>query len=452
MATFEFKLPDIGEGVVEGEIVKWLVKAGDEVAEDQPLVEVMTDKATVTIPSPKKGRVTKTWGNEGDIAKVHHPLVSLEVEGPAQAAGGAALPTAPAVDPAGHATGPAAQVSTAQVAAAGTAASLAAGANGRAPEAALASAGAANKVLATPVTRRMAREHGLDLAAISGTGPQGRVTKADVLAAISGEGAVATGNQLSVGQAARGSLPPPPPLSSGAGDVRIPLRGLRKKIAEKMVRSKQSAAHFTFVEELDVTALVALRQRLNQNLAAAGDTTKLSFLPFIVKALIGALRQFPQLNANMDEATQEMILRGDFNIGIAAATEEGLTVPVVRGADRLSLRELAQEIGRLGAAARDRKLKMEELTGGTFTITSLGQQAGLFATPVINHPEVAILGVHKMRKRPVVDDDGNIVVREMMYLSLSFDHRVIDGQVGAEFTYAIIRYLEHPEMLMLEMH
>ena len=309
-----------------------------------------------------------------------------------------------------------------------------------------------NKVLATPVTRRMAREHGLNLSQISGSGPQGRVTKADVLAAISGEGAVATGNQVSVSQqSARASLPPPAPLQSGASDQRIPLRGLRKKIAEKMIRSKHSAAHFTFVEEMDATALVELRKRLNDKLAAAGEKTKLSFLPFITKALIAALRKFPNLNANMDEATQELIVRGEYNIGIAAATEEGLTVPVVRNADRLSIRDLAGEISRLGNAARDRKLKMEELTGGTFTITSLGQSGGLFATPVINHPEVAILGVHKMRKRPVVNEAGEIVVREMMYLSLSFDHRVIDGQVGADFTYAIIRYLENPEMLMLEM-
>ncbi len=442
MATFEFKLPDIGEGVVEGEIVKWLVKEGDAVAEDQPLVEVMTDKATVTIPSPKKGRVTKTWGNEGDIAKVHHPLVSLELE-----AGAATEAKKPVTDPAGHASGPAAQVSTAV--AGGSAPSTATPAQAMA--AANGQAGSDNKVLATPVTRRMAREHGLNLASISGTGPQGRVTKADVLAAISGTGAVATGNQVSSQQSARASLPPLAPLTSGGTDQRMPIRGLRKKIAEKMIRSKHSAAHFTFVEEMDATALVALRARLNEKLAAAGDKTKLSFLPFITKALIAALRKFPQLNANMDEATQELIVRGDFNIGIAAATEEGLTVPVVRNADRLSIRDLAGEIARLGTAAREKRLKMEELTGGTFTITSLGQTGGLFATPVINHPEVAILGVHKMRKRPVVDDEGNIVVREMMYLSLSFDHRVIDGHIGAEFTYAIIRYLENPEMLMLEM-
>jgi len=409
MATFEFKLPDIGEGVVEGEIVKWLVKEGDQVSEDQPLVEVMTDKATVQIPSPRKGKVVKTHGKEGEIAKVHHPLVTLETEGPV------------AASPAGSIVG-----------------------NGKteapAPMAAKAEA-PSSKVLATPVTRRMAREHGLSLSEISGSGPQGRVTKADVMAAIAGSGAVATGTQTSIAK---------PKVASGQGDQRIPMRGLRKRIAEKMVRSKFTAPHFTFVEEMDATELVTLRRRLNASLAEAGDTTKLSFLPFICKAVIAALRRFPHLNANMDEPTQDLVVRGDYNLGIAASTEEGLTVPVLRGADKLSIRDLASEIARLAAAAREKKLKMEELTGGTFTITSLGPKSGLFATPIINHPEVAILGVHRMRKRPVVVDD-QVVVREMMYLSLSFDHRVIDGQVGAEFTYELIRYLERPELLFMEL-
>jgi pyruvate dehydrogenase E2 component (dihydrolipoamide acetyltransferase) len=410
MATFEFKLPDIGEGVVEGEIVKWLVKEGDQVAEDQPLVEVMTDKATVQIPSPRRGKVTRTHGKEGEIAKVHHPLVTLEVEGAAAASGNGS--------PQAHAPAPA-------------------------PMAAAKSepASSSSKVLATPVTRRMAREHGLSLEEIAGSGPQGRVTKADVMAAIAGTGAVATGTQTSIAK---------PKISAGQGDQRVPLRGLRKRIAEKMVRSKLTAPHFTFVEETDATELVSLRRRLNASLAEAGDTTKLSFLPFIVKACVAALRKFPHLNANMDEATQDLIVRGDYNLGIAAATEEGLTVPVLRGADKLSIRELASEVARLAAAAREKKLKIEELTGGTFTITSLGQKSGLFATPIINHPEVAILGVHRMRKRPVVVDD-QVVVREMMYLSLSFDHRVIDGQVGAEFTYELIRYLERPELLFMEL-
>jgi pyruvate dehydrogenase E2 component (dihydrolipoamide acetyltransferase) len=434
MATFEFKLPDIGEGVVEGEIVKWLVKEGDVIAEDQPLIEVMTDKATVTIPSPKRGKVVKTVGKEGDIAKVHHTLVVLELDSDGKAAAAPAPASShhgsPAVSPASsHHGSPAV---SAAPAAKGPAASA--------------------KVLATPVTRAMASKHGLDLGSISGTGPQGRVLKADVEALIAGGGVAqnrVNGASAELKAPARPTTPAAP-LSSSAQDQRIPLKGLRKKIAEKMVRSKFTAPHYTFVEEMDATELVKLRKRLNEQLAASGDTMKLTFLPFICKAVVAAMRKFPTLNSNFDEAAQELIVRGAFNFGIAASTEEGLTVPVVKNVDQLSIRQLANEIGRLGAAARDRKLKMDELSGGSFTITSLGQTGGLFATPIINHPEVAILGVHKMRKRPVVKDD-QVVVREMMYLSLSFDHRSIDGALGADFTYEIIRYLEKPELLFLEM-
>jgi len=425
MATYDFKLPDIGEGVVEGEIVKWLVKEGDSVTEDQPLVEVMTDKATVTIPSPKRGKVLKTHGAEGDIAKVHHPLVTLELEG----AGAGASAAAPVAVPAPVAAPVAEKPRPAAMAASASAASV-----------------EDSRILATPVTRRMAREHGLNLSAITGSGPQGRVTKADVMAAIDGNGAVATGNvSVAPGLAARAT-----PLVSMAADQRIPLKGLRKKIAEKMVRSKFTAPHYTFVEEMDATELVALRKKLNDGLAEAGENTKLSFLPFICKGVVAAMRKYPMLNANFDEAKQELVVRGTYNLGIAAATDDGLTVPVVKQVESLSIRQLASEISRLGAAARERKLKMEELSGGTFTITSLGQTGGLFATPIINHPEVAILGIHKMRKRPIVKDD-QVVVREMMYLSLSFDHRVIDGAMGADFAYELIRYLEHPERLFMEL-
>jgi pyruvate dehydrogenase E2 component (dihydrolipoamide acetyltransferase) len=424
MAIFEFKLPDLGEGVQEGELVKWHVKAGDSVKEDQTLAEVMTDKATVTVPSPKAGRVVQTHGNEGDMAKVHQILVTLEIEGaaPAQASGHGA--------PAVHGAP-----------AAAAAAPVAAQATG--PQ-------AASKVLATPLTRRMAAEHGLNLAEISGSGPQGRVMKADVVAAL--EGGRSTRNEVAPAAApAQQARPAAPSVAPGRGDERIPLRGLRKKIAEKMVRSKFTAPHFGFVEEVDCTELVALRKRLNETLANAGEKTKLSFLPFIIKATLAAMKKYPHLNANMDEAAQELVVRGEFNIGIAVATNEGLTVPVIKNADRLNLRELAEEVVRLSTAARDRKLKMEELTGGSFTITSLGQTGGIFATPIINHPEVAIMGIHRMRKRPAVDNNGQVVVREMMNVSISADHRVIDGQVAADFVYEVIKYLEHPDMLFLAM-
>jgi len=393
VATFEFKLPDLGEGVVEGEIVKWLVKPGDTVEEDQGVVELMTDKATVTVPAPRSGKVVSLHGKEGEIAKVHHLLLTLEVSGAAPAA------SAPA-----------------QAAAAAPAAAKAA-----APARSVESTA---KVLATPVTRRMAREHGIDLAAIAGTGSQGRVLKADVQAA------------LDLGRAEPVQAPPPAklvPLPSAGADQRIPIRGLRRKIAEKMVRSKFTAPHSLFVEEVDVTELVALRKRLNASLAESGDTLKVSFLPFICKALVPVFRKYPSLNANFDDAAQELVQRGSYNFGIAAATDEGLTVPVVKDVDRLTIRQL------------------DELTGGTFTITSLGTNGGLFAMPIINYPEVAILGIHRIRKRPVVTDDDEIVVREMMNVSLSFDHRVIDGLVAAEAVGALVQLLEHPESLLLEM-
>ena len=426
MANYEFKLPDIGEGVVEGEIVKWLVKAGENVAEDQPLVEVMTDKATVTIPSPKRGIVLQTHGNEGDIAKVHQVLVTLDVGAGGSSA--AASESRPALG--GNKSQPASARSDA-----------AAETNGGSQAA---------KVLATPVTRRMAREHGLQIEQIVGSGPQGRVTKADVIAAIGqGAGAVAT-EKMVPSPIAPPRIAPASPLITSRADQRVPLKGLRRRVAEKMVRSKFTAPHYTFVEEMDATALSSTRSRLNGSLAASGSAAKISYLPFIGKALVAALKKFPTLNANFDEATQELIIRGAYNFGIATATEEGLTVPVVKDVDRLSLRELADEIARLGTAAREKKLRVEELSGGTFTITSLGPKSGLMATPIINHSEVAILGVHRIRKRPVVVDD-QVAIREMMNLSLSFDHRVIDGAIGAEFTYALIGFLEHPELLFLEL-
>lgn len=408
MATFEFKLPDLGEGVVEGEIVQWLVSPGDSVAEDQGLVELMTDKATVTVPTPRAGRVVSVHGKVGEMAKVNNLLVTMDVEGGAPLA---AVPSAHAA-PAAKAVAP--------------------------PSA---SPKVSAKVLATPVTRRMALEHGIDLGGIAGSGPQGRVLKADVVAA------------LESGPAAAPALRERPrlvPLLHDAQDERIPLRGLRKKIAEKMVRSKFTAPHSTFVEEVDFTELIRLRKRLNASLAAAGEDVKLSFLPFFCKALVPVMRQFPSLNANFDEASQELVVRGAYNFGIAAATEDGLTVPVVKNVDRLTVRQLASEITRLAEAARSKQLKMDELTGGTFTLTSLGTSGGLFATPIINHPEVAILGIHRIRPRPVVVE-REVVVREVGNVSLSFDHRVIDGLVAADATYALIHHLEKPETLFLDM-
>jgi len=467
MAQFEFKLPDIGEGVVEGEIVKWLVKAGDEVSEDQPLVEVMTDKATVTIPSPRKGKVLQTLGNEGDVAKVHQTLVVLEVEGggadvaqphaPPTAQSAPPLPPQRAGSPAPLSTAPGpgrveqvpaprpqpgrtTRVEVPQPMASG------APSYGQAPSA---PGGSGNgeqrdKVLATPVTRRMAREMGVDLGSVRGSGPLGRVTKTDVLAYV---------EQQRSPQPERNEAPARPQPRAPGAEERILLRGLRKRIAESMVRSKSTAPHFTFVEETDTKALTALRARMNQALAARGEP-KLTYLPFIAKALVAAFRKYPHLNAVMDEARQELVVKSDVNLGFGAATDQGLTVFVVKNVESMGLREIGSEIDRLARAAREQKLAIHELQGGTFTVTSLGKDGGMLATPIIHHPEVAILGVHKIKQMPVVvtgeDGDQRIEIGERMNLSCSFDHRVIDGHVGAAFLYEVIRGLEAPELLLVD--
>jgi len=236
----------------------------------------------------------------------------------------------------------------------------------------------------------------------------------------------------------------------GSEDERVPIRGIRKRIAENMQRSKRTAAHFTFVEEVDCTRLVELRNRINEAQAKTPGAAKLSFLPFIIKAVIEGLKRHPYLNASVDDEKNEIVVKHGYHVGIAASTPDGLIVPVIHDADRRSIRELAAEITRLADDARAGKSRLEDLRGGTFTITSLGPIGGLFATPVINHPEVAILGVHKMRPTPVVRD-GQVVVRDVMYLSCAFDHRIIDGSEGAQFTYDVIKYLEAPELLMLEL-
>jgi pyruvate dehydrogenase E2 component (dihydrolipoamide acetyltransferase) len=473
MAQFEFKLPDLGEGVVEGEIVKWLVKAGDEVSEDQGMVEMMTDKATVTIPSPRKGKVLRTIGTEGTIAKVHETLVVMDVEDghdephPSQAAGHApqhgttspaqaapSLPAAQAGQPAplqtagGNHPGSSGGTGTA----AGAQAAAARPAPQERPPAAQGGNGAAQngeprgRVLATPVTRRMARELGVDLSQVGASGPQGRVMKADLL------------NYVEHGQkepapapAARGPAPAaPPPLE--ADEVR-PLRGLRKSIAKSMVQSHTYVVPFTFVEECDTAALTALRARINAALEKRGEA-KLTYLPFITKALVAAFRKFPELNAVMDEEKQALIVKKDVNMGYGAATPQGLTEFVVRDVAHKSLRQLGAEIDRLAKAARDQKLQLADLQGGTFTITSLGKDGGILATPVVHHPEVAILGIHKIKEwaRPVRGADGKVGIEigERMNLSCSFDHRVIDGHVGAAFLYEVIHGLEDPEALLID--
>jgi pyruvate dehydrogenase E2 component (dihydrolipoamide acetyltransferase) len=396
---YEFRLPDIGEGIAEGEVVRWLVKEGDVLQEDQPMVEIMTDKATVEIPAPRAGRVAKRMFDEGQICPVGKVLIAIEV---ADAASEAPAPAA-------------ARAETAPPAASGD----------RAPSNGVNARDAG--VLATPATRKLARDTGVDIREVTGTGPAGRVTSDDVRA--------------------HGGSPAPTPEAAADGDTRIPFRGVRRKIAERLVHSKHTAAHFTYVEEIDCTDLVALRERANAQLASRA--IKLSFLPFIVKATAAALGKFPALNATLDDAAGEIIQRGRRHIGLATATEVGLIVPVVRDADRLSIVELAAEIERLAGLTRSGKAAREELSGSTFTVTSLGALGGVLATPIINHPEVAILGVHKISKRPAVRNDA-IVIRDLMNLSISVDHRVVDGHEAARFVAEIKATLESPGSLYPE--
>jgi len=398
----EFKLPDIGEGVHEGEVVKWFVKEGDAVKENDPVVEVMTDKVTVQIPSPVTGKILQLRAKEGEVVKVGSTLV---VFGEA----GESIPTAPVPTPSPSAVGAAAP-----------------------PTRVSSPPPSSGEILAAPAVRRLARELNVDLAAIRGSGPQGRVTEDDVR------------------RGARTPAAAPRPavtLATPSGaEERIAIHGLRKRIFDKMAKSNATAAHFTYVEEVDMSELVHLRDHLKESADRKG--IKLTFLPFFIRAILVALKEFPTLNASVDDERGEIVIKRYYNMGIATATDEGLTVTVVHDADKKDLWGLAQEIERLSNAARDKKLSLQDVQGSTFTITSLGKEGGILATPIINWPEVAILGIHKIEKRPVVRDD-HVVIREMMYLSCSFDHRVIDGHVGAAFVQAVRNNLEHPAMLFL---
>jgi pyruvate dehydrogenase E2 component (dihydrolipoamide acetyltransferase) len=408
---FQLELPDIGEGVVEAEVQQWFVAPGDEVEEDQPLVEVMTDKATVVIPSPRRGRVVRLFWKVGDIAKVHAPLIELATGTEPEATEATRAP--------GNARPPSA-VSRPE----------------RSPAAE--EAAAPRKALATPAVRAMAREMGIAIDGISGSGPGGRVTKDDVEAA--------RGRRN--GPTATPTTTPATGAGAVAPDERIPLRGLRKRIAEHMARSKRSAAHFTFVEQCDVSELVRVKERIAE--AARGEGARVTFLPFILKAAVAALRKHPRLNATMDEERGELVLHRRYDLGVASATDAGLVVPVVRGVDRLSLLDLAREIERLSAATKAGEIRPEDLGRSTFTVTSLGALGGLFATPILNHPEVAILGIHRIRPTPVARG-GEVVVRDVMHVSVTSDHRVVDGHEAAAFAYDVIRHLENPDLLFMRM-
>ena len=438
--AFEFHLPDIGEGVVEGEIVAWKVKEGDRVKLDQPIVEVMTDKATVELPSPRAGTIAKIHYKDGQICPVGQILVVIEEDGAAASSKPAPTPAAKPetkTDNGHGATAPAARPSTGP-AAPGPAAHQAAAPGAGAIQVVDATAARA-RVLATPATRRLARELGVELVHVTPTGKHGRVTTEDV------RGHRETGAAVAPPTAPQHA---PIAIARGGDEERIPLRGIRKKIAESMARSVHTAAHFTYVEEVDMTELVAVRERAKARAADRG--VKLNYLPFIIKAVVSGLRKWPQLNASLDEATQEIVRKKYYHIGIAAQGPHGLAVSVVRDADKRSIFDLSREIDRLGAAVREGTATRDELTGSTFTVSSLGKLGGVLATPIINFPEVAIIGVHKIEERPAVRN-GLIVPRHLMNLSISVDHRLADGWDGAMFLQDVKSLLEDPTTMFMEM-
>lgn len=445
----DFKLPEMGEGVNEGELVRFLVKEGDVVKHDQPLVEMMTDKATVEIPASADGKITKLIAKEGDVVKVGQTLLQFDSAG-ASASAPSAAPTPAAQKP------QPAPLSAAPAKTSG---------GGGAMEAHLSTrisppvAGA--NVLATPSTRRYARETGVDINNIAGSGPAGRVTRDDVMkAAGGGMGAVSYGKPTMAPSGysipVAGQVPskaPVKPLPSmggvvGVGETRTPFRGIRKKIAENLVHSKQTIPHFTHVDEVDVTELVKWRSNMKEDAAQYG--VKLTYLPFIMKALVATMREFPMFNTSLDDEKHELVQKNYFNIGFAADTKEGLLVPNVKNVESKTILQVAKEISDLAEKARGGKLGPDDMRHGTITVTNIGSVGGLYATPIINWPEVAIIGVYEIVKKPVVVND-QVVIREMMNITATCDHRVVDGAVAARFLKKLKARLSNPQALLLEM-
>jgi pyruvate dehydrogenase E2 component (dihydrolipoamide acetyltransferase)/2-oxoisovalerate dehydrogenase E2 component (dihydrolipoyl transacylase) len=404
----DFALPEIGEGVYEAELVSWLVEEGDTVKPGQNLLEVLTDKATMEIPAPFAGTVTQLRAKPGQPIKIGEVILSYTPAGQPVAAAtrptAEAAPAVPApVAPTATRNGPAPP-------------------HGRLP------------VKAAPSVRYLARKLGIDLGAVRGTGPQGRILLDDLTARLP-----------LAGEAKARAVEPKPDY--GTPGTRLKLQGLRRRIAEHLALATRSIPHYSYVDECDVSELVRLRAGLRESFVAAG--IKLTYLAFVVKAVAAALKEVPLVNSSLDEEAGEIVLHDRYDIGVAVATPAGLIVPVVRGADRKDLAIVAREIDRLSGEARAGKARREDLRGGTFTVTSVGNIGGLFSTPVINHPEAAILGVGKVVKRPVYDEAGQVRPADMVYLSLSFDHRIIDGAVGAAFANAVIHRLHNPAPLLL---
>ena len=418
MAKYVFNLPDVGEGVVEGEIVKWNVKPGDTVKEDEPLVELMTDKATVSIPSSVNGKVVSTTGKPGDMVPVGAELIVFEVKGDGSPKPKSKPKPEPVTEPEPKPEPVVEPEPKPEPVAAPS------------PSAPAPVASSGTKPLASPAVRRRAREAGIDLSQVSGTGPAGRISHDDMDTFISGGGRLAA-------------------VQSGVkmtGVEEVPVIGLRRKIAEKMATSKRSAAHFSYFEEVDITALESLRQHLNST--RAENQPKLTYLPFIIQGLIRAVRKFPQCNALYDEEKGIVFRHQAVHVGISTQTEDGLMVPVIKHAEARDVWDTANELVRVTTSAREKTATVDELTGSTITITSLGAMGGLGATPIINHPEVSIVSIHAARDRAVVRE-GEIMVRKMMNLTSSFDHRIIDGYDGALLIQELKSMLEYPATIFM---
>ena len=449
MAMFEYRMPELGEGLHEGEIVKWHVKPGDSIKEDDILMEVQNDKAVVEVPSPVTGVVKEVKVAEGTVAVVGDVLAVIDAEGelPVSAHGGGhghaeapAAPSAPAAAPApvpSNPIAPAAAPAAAEAVKPGTVPDGGTRGNVVAPGA----------VLATPSVRKLAREKGVDLGQVKPTGKHGRITKEDVLNFVPGAAAAPAAAPAAAEGAPAAAAAKPAAQAGDRVEERVPFKGIRKVIAQAMVKSVYTAPHVTIMDEVDVTALVKLRERAKPIAEKRG--VKLTYLPFIVKALVAAVREYPILNATLDEANNEIVYKKYYNIGIATDTDNGLIVPVVFDADRKNIYKIAGEIRDLAARGREGKLGPTELRGSTISITNIGSAGGMFFTPVINFPEVAILGTGRISEKPVVKN-GEIVVGQMMALSLSFDHRLIDGATAQNAMNHIKRLLEDPELLIME--
>jgi pyruvate dehydrogenase E2 component (dihydrolipoamide acetyltransferase) len=423
--AYEFKLPDLGEGLTEGEIVEWLVKEGDSVEEGQVFVKVETDKAVLEIPSPRRGMVLRIGAAEGDTVQVGEVILVIGEEGekPEPVTKPVAAEKRPSVGVVGVLEEAPEEVEVRE--------------EGVHAEVTPTRPGKKVDVLAMPAVRKLARELNVDLTKIEGTGPQGRITKEDVQK-VSGE---------------KEEKPPEKGIKAARkydmyGYVdRVALRGMRKTIARAMVRSTYTAPHVTATDEADITRLVDLREREKEKAAKKG--IHLTYIPFVIKAVVAGLQEHPYVNATLDDETEEVILKKYFNIGVAVDTKDGLMVPVVKNAQDKSILQLADELTKLSEKARSRSIDLADLKGGTFTITNYGAVGGIYGTPIINYPEVAILGLGKIQEKPVVVG-GKIEVRKMLPLSLSFDHRVVDGAEAARFLNTVIDHLEDPDLILLE--